>query len=56
MVREWGAELVGLSVIVDQLAPAARSQLSPVSALLAADELPRDRDELPRRPVTSEQP
>lgn len=35
-------DLIGVSVVVDELDDAARSQLPPVSALLRAAELPED--------------
>ncbi|WP_409185793.1 phosphoribosyltransferase family protein [Amycolatopsis sp. VS8301801F10] len=40
LVTEAGAELAGCAVLVDQLAPALRSRLGRLHALLAADELP----------------
>lgn len=40
MVRDVGAELVGLSIMVDELAEEVRSQLPPVHSLLTGAELP----------------
>lgn len=40
LVRDVGAELVGLSIMVDELAQPVRAQLPPVSSLLTGAELP----------------
>jgi adenine phosphoribosyltransferase len=40
MIMECGAELVGCSVIVDDMSDALRSKMCRVSSLLRADELP----------------
>lgn len=42
MVAEAGATLVGVAVMVDQLAPGNQRSLPPVSALVRYDELPAD--------------
>ena len=43
LIEGTGAAFAGLSVVVDQLAAAARAQLAPVHAVVAAGELPADR-------------
>ena len=39
LVEECGAEYVGLSLLVDQLAPERREELAPVASVALADEL-----------------
>lgn len=42
LLRECGAEIAGVAVIVDQLTPTGRKSLGTIHALLSADELPPD--------------